>query len=49
MPIDFAGAALAAAIVIGPFVALALAAIGVGVDSRPGVDDRDRRPWLSAR
>ena len=46
MNIDLAGAALAAAIVIGPFVALALAALGFGADSRPGIGDSDRRPWL---
>jgi hypothetical protein len=40
-------AALAvAAIVIGPFVALALAALRWGADSRPGIADRDQRPWL---
>jgi hypothetical protein len=40
-------AALAvAAIFIGPLVVLAVAALRWGVDSRPGVDDRDQRPWL---
>jgi hypothetical protein len=46
MTIDLAMAALVATIFIGPFVALALAAIRFGVDSRPGVGDHDRRPWL---
>ncbi len=49
MNIDLAGAALAAAIVIGPLAALALAAVGFGADSRPGVGDPDRRPWLVGR
>ncbi len=41
------GAALVTAIVlIVPFLALGLAAQRFGVDSRPGIDDRDRRPWL---
>jgi len=34
----------AAAIFIGPFIAVAALAIRYGVDSRPGVDDR--RTWL---
>lgn len=34
----------AAAIFIGPFVAVAALAIRFGVDSRPAVDDR--RSWL---
>ena len=46
MTIDFAVAALVAIIFVGPFIALALAAIRFGVDSRPGVGDTDRRPWL---
>ena len=40
------GAAAAIAIVVGLLVALALAAIHFGVDSRPSIDDRDQRPWL---
>ena len=47
--IDSAMAALAAIIFIGPFVALAVAAIRFGADSRPGVGDPDRRPWLIGR
>ncbi|HYH93615.1 MAG TPA: hypothetical protein VD763_10680 [Candidatus Saccharimonadales bacterium] len=31
---------------IGPLVALAVAALRFGVDSRPRIDDRDQRPWL---
>lgn len=46
MTIDIAMAALAAIIFIGPFIALAAAAVRFGVDSRPGIGDRDRRPWL---
>ena len=49
MTIDIAMAALAAIIVIGPFIALAVAAVRFGVDSRPGIGDRDRRPWLVGR
>ena len=40
------GAAAAIVIVVGLLVALALAAIQVGVDSRPSINDRDQRPWL---
>ena len=39
-------AVLIAAIFIAPLVAFAAAALRFGVDSRPGIDDRDRRPWL---
>ena len=35
-----------AAIFITPLVAFAASALRFGVDSRPGVDDRDSRPWL---
>ena len=35
-----------AIVVIVPFFVLAVASIRWGVDSRPGVDDRDQRPWL---
>ena len=45
--LETVAAALAvAAILIGPFVVLAIAALRWGVDSRPGIDDRDQRPWL---
>ena len=47
MTIDFAIAVLVATIFIGPLVALAVAAFRFGVDSRPGVGDSDRRPWLA--
>jgi len=40
------GTDAAIAIVVGLLVALALAAINFGVDSRPSIDDRDQRPWL---
>ena len=46
MTIDLAMAALVATIFIGPFIALALAATRFGVDSRAGIGDADRRPWL---
>jgi hypothetical protein len=46
MTIDLAMAALVATILIGPFIALAVAAPRFGVDSRPGINDADRRPWL---
>ena len=46
MTVDFAMAALAATIFVAPLIALAIAAFRFGVDSRPGVGDDDRRPWL---
>jgi hypothetical protein len=46
MTVDFLGAAIAAFLFIGPFVALAVAAITFGVDSRPGIDDRGPRRWM---
>lgn len=46
MTIDFAMAALAAIIFVGPLLVLAVAAIRFGVDSRPDIGDPDRRPWL---
>ena len=47
MMFDFVvGAASAIAVVVGLLVALALAAIHFGVDSRPSIEDRDQRPWL---
>jgi hypothetical protein len=49
MTIDIATAALAAAILVGPFAALAAAAMLFGADSRPGIDSRDQRPWLVGR
>ena len=49
MTIDLAMAALVATIFLGPFIALALAALASGVDSRPGIGDTDRRPWLVGR
>lgn len=39
-------AVMVAAIFIAPFAALAAAALRFGADSRPGIDDRDRRSWL---
>jgi hypothetical protein len=49
MTIDLAMAALVATIFLGPFIALAIAALRFGVDSRPGIGDSDRRPWLVGR
>jgi hypothetical protein len=47
MMIDQIVAALAvAAVFIAPLVVFAAAALRFGVDSRPGIDDGDRRPWL---
>ena len=47
MMLDQVVAALAvAAIFIAPLVIFAVLAIRFGADSRPGIDDRDRRPWL---
>ena len=39
-------AAVTTIFLIVPFLVLAIASIRYGVDSRPGVDERDRRPWL---
>ena len=39
-------ALVVATVFISPFIALALAALRFGVDSRPGIEDADRRPWL---
>ena len=43
---QIASALAVAAIILLPLVLLAVAALRWGVDSRPGVDDRDQRPWL---
>ena len=43
---DVVMAAVTAIIVIVPFLALALGALRFGADSRPGIADHDRRPWL---
>jgi hypothetical protein len=37
---------VAAALIVGPLAILAYAAARFGVDSRPGLDDNDQRPWL---
>ena len=39
-------ALMAFIVFIGPLVALAAAALRFGADTRPGIDDRDQRPWL---
>ena len=45
--LDQVVAALAViAFFIAPLVVLAVAALRFGADSRPGIDDPDRRPWL---
>lgn len=47
MTLDTIVAAVATlALFIVPFAALAWLALRYGVDSRPGIDDRDQRPWL---
>ena len=43
---DVGMAVMTAVVVIVPFLALALASLRFGVDSRPSIGDRDRRPWL---
>lgn len=43
---DVGMALLTAIVVIVPFLTLAIAAVRFGVDSRPGIGDRDTRPWL---
>ena len=43
---DVGMAVMTAVVVIVPFFALALASLRFGVDSRPGIGDRDSRPWL---
>lgn len=48
MGFDEIAAALAvAAMFILPLVGLAIAALRFGTDSRPGIGDRDQRPWLT--
>ncbi len=47
MSVDTIVAVLAATtLFIGPLVVLGLAALRHGADSRPGIGDDDRRPWL---
>jgi hypothetical protein len=41
--VTFAAAIL---VLVGPLLACGWAAIRFGADSRPGIGDRDRRPWL---
>jgi hypothetical protein len=43
---QFITALAVAAIVLLPLALIAFAALRWGVDSRPGIDDRDQRPWL---
>jgi hypothetical protein len=46
MSFDFLTVAATAFLVIGPFVALAVASIRFGADSRPGIDDGGRHRWM---
>jgi hypothetical protein len=46
---DFWMAVVTALAVILPFFLLAVASMRWGVDSRPGIGDFDRRPWLVGR
>ncbi len=46
MTLDLFATATAVILFIGPFVALAIAALAFGVDSRPGIDDRGPRRWM---
>jgi hypothetical protein len=43
---QIAAALAVAALFIAPIVIFAVAALRYGVDSRPGIGDRDSRPWL---
>ena len=43
---DIGSAVMTTIVFIVPFFALAIAAWRFGADSRPGIGDRDRRPWL---
>ena len=43
---QIAAALAVAAMFIVPLAILGIAAIRFGADSRPGVGDRDQRPWL---
>jgi hypothetical protein len=46
MTLDLFAATAAVILFIGPFIALAIAALAFGVDSRPGIDDRGPRRWM---
>jgi hypothetical protein len=46
MTLDLFTATIAAVIFIGSFITLGIAALGYGVDSRPGIDDRGSRRWM---
>ena len=43
---QIAAALAVAALFITPLAILAAASLRYGVDSRPGIGDRDQRPWL---
>ena len=46
MSMDIVMTAMTAIVVVGPFLVLAIAALRFGADSRPGIDERDQRPWM---
>jgi len=46
MTLDLVATTTAVILFFGPFVALAIAALAFGVDSRPGIDDRGPRRWM---
>jgi len=43
---DIFAAALVVAALFVPLAVFGWAAVRYGVDSRPGIRERDRRPWL---
>jgi hypothetical protein len=43
---DIIAAVLVVGILLGPLAAFGWAAVRFGVDSRPGLRERDPRPWL---
>jgi hypothetical protein len=43
---DIIAAVLVVGILVGPLAVFGRAAVMFGVDSRPGLAERDPRPWL---
>jgi hypothetical protein len=43
---DIVAAVVVVGILLGPLAIIGLAAVRFGVDSRPGLGERDPRPWL---
>ncbi len=43
---DIIAAVLVVGILLGPLAAFGWAAVMFGVDSRPGLGERDPRPWI---